>query len=255
MADRPVVSPHAVAALFLERQHLRRPRERALTPVRLLRFAEDVGGIQLDSINVVDRAHYLTLWSRFGPYDRARFDRLVYGRRLLFEYWAHAACLVPSSMLPFWKRAMLDYELRHTGWTKWLRKNDAVVQRVTDTIRTSGPMRNADFEGRRPGGAERLVGLEARAARAALPVDDGDRRRPRAAALPEALRPLERALPQSPGVAAVSADAFALWHVERSLHAMGAATEADLRGYLTYPALRSRSSRAPRSGLYSPPGR
>ncbi|HEV8308067.1 MAG TPA: hypothetical protein VGW35_10395, partial [Methylomirabilota bacterium] len=54
----------AVAALFLERQHLGRPRARPLTPRRLVRFVEDVGGLQVDSINVVDRAHYLTLWSR-----------------------------------------------------------------------------------------------------------------------------------------------------------------------------------------------
>ena len=63
----------------------------------------------MDSINVLDRAHYLTVWSRFGPYDRARLDRLVYRRRLFFEYWAHAACLVPASTLPWWRRAMLDY--------------------------------------------------------------------------------------------------------------------------------------------------
>ncbi|HKA31286.1 MAG TPA: crosslink repair DNA glycosylase YcaQ family protein, partial [Candidatus Binatia bacterium] len=72
----------AVTALFLERQHLARPQAATLTPARLTRFVEDVGGVQLDSINVVDRAHYLTVWSRFGPYDRARLDRLVYRRRL-----------------------------------------------------------------------------------------------------------------------------------------------------------------------------
>jgi hypothetical protein len=70
----------AVRALFLDRQHLTRPRAHALTARRLVQFVEDVGGVQLDSINVVDRAHYLTLWSRFGPYDRARLDRLVYRR-------------------------------------------------------------------------------------------------------------------------------------------------------------------------------
>src|SRR5262249_9661986 len=103
----------AVTALFLERQHLARPRALPLTPGRLRRFVEDVGGLQLDSINVLDRAHYLTVWSRFGPYDRARLDRLIYRRRLLFEYWAHAACLVPASTLPRWRRAMLDYPPRH----------------------------------------------------------------------------------------------------------------------------------------------
>jgi uncharacterized protein YcaQ len=52
------LSVRAVAALFLERQQPdRAPR---LTAASLAPFAEDVGGIQLDSINVVDRAHYLT---------------------------------------------------------------------------------------------------------------------------------------------------------------------------------------------------
>ena len=75
----------AVTALFLQRQHLARPRASTLTAGRLGRFVEDVGGLQMDSINVLERAHYLTVWSRFGPYDRARLDRHVYRRRLLFE--------------------------------------------------------------------------------------------------------------------------------------------------------------------------
>lgn len=87
--SRPIFSARAVAALFLERQHLDRPRTRRLTAASLARFAEDTGGIQLDSINVVDRAHLLTLWSRFGPYRRSALERLIYDRRVLFEYWAH----------------------------------------------------------------------------------------------------------------------------------------------------------------------
>src|SRR6266566_10148353 len=93
----PAVYPlRAVAALFLERQHLHRPRARRFSPARVLRLAADTGGLQIDSINVLDRAHYLTVWSRFGHYDRRALDRLVYRRRGLFEYWAHAACLVPA---------------------------------------------------------------------------------------------------------------------------------------------------------------
>src|SRR2546428_7663664 len=113
--ERPAFRLRAVTALFLERRHLVRPRASRLTPLRLGRFVEDVGGLQMDSINVLDRAHYLTVWSRFGPYERARLDRLVYRRRLLFEYWAHAACLLPTSTLPWWRRALLEYRGRHTG--------------------------------------------------------------------------------------------------------------------------------------------
>ena len=59
-----VVPRHAAAALFLDRQHLDRPRARRLGAGSLERFAHDAGGIQIDSVNAVDRAHLLTLWQQ-----------------------------------------------------------------------------------------------------------------------------------------------------------------------------------------------
>jgi uncharacterized protein len=225
----------AVTALFLERQHLTRPQAVTLTPARLTRFVEDVGGVQLDSINVLERAHYLTVWSRFGPYDRARLDRFVYRRRLLFEYWAHAACLVPASALPWWRRAMLDYRSRHTGWSGWLRRNAKVLSAVQDAVRANGPMANADFEGRRPPGRSgwwswRPVqhALHHLWMTGAFAVHSRQHFQKR-----YDLR--ERSMPDTPGVEAVSAEEFQRWHLERSLHAMGAATELDLARYLTFP--------------------
>src|SRR6266498_2717711 len=129
-----------VAALFLERQHLDRPRGRAFTAARGSGRAADTGGLQIDSINVIDRAHYLTVWSRFGTYDRGALDRLVYRRRALFEYWAHGACLVPAGHFACWRRAMLDYHTRHRGWSDWLQKNRATLEVVERTIREHGPL-------------------------------------------------------------------------------------------------------------------
>jgi uncharacterized protein YcaQ len=231
----PAVSLPAVTTLFLQRQHLARPRAATLTAKRLGRFVEDVGGLQMDSINVLDRAHYLTLWSRFGPYDRARLDRLVYRRRLLFEYWAHAACLVPTTMLPWWRRAMLDYRLRHTGWSKWLRRNATMLERVKATVLANGPMANADFEGRRPAGPGgwwrwRPVqhALHYLWMTGALTVHSRRHFQKR-------FDLFERAIPGALGGEPVSSEDFQRWHVERSLHAMGAATELDLTHYLTFP--------------------
>jgi hypothetical protein len=225
----------AVTTLFLQRQHLARPRAATLTAKRLGRFVEDVGGLQMDSINVLDRAHYLTVWSRFGPYDRARLDRLVYRRRLLFEYWAHAACLVPTTMLPWWRRAMLDYRLRHTGWSKWLRRNAAMLERVKATVLANGPMANADFEGRRPAGPGgwwrwRPVqhALHYLWMTGALTVHSRRHFQKR-------FDLFERAIPGALGGEPVSSEDFQRWHVERSLHAMGAATELDMTHYLTFP--------------------
>ncbi len=226
---------HAVTALFLERQHLARPRAATLTTRRLGRFVEDVGGIQLDSINVLDRAHYLTVWSRFGPYDRAWLDRVVYRRRILFEYWAHAACLVPATTLPWWRRAMLDYRVRHTGWSDWLRRNPKVLSQVKSSISLNGPMGGADFEGRRPAGKSgwwswRPVqhALHYLWMTGALTIHSRQHFHKR-------YDLLERALPAVLACPPVSSEDFARWHLERSLHAMGAATERDLAGYMTFP--------------------
>ena len=224
-----------MTTLFLQRQHLARPRALTLTAGRLGRFVEDVGGIQLDSINVLDRAHYLTVWSRFGPYDRAGLDRLVYRRRLLFEYWAHAACLVPTTMLPWWRRAMLDYRLRHTGWSKWLRRNAKVLDRVKASVLANGPMAQGDFEGRRPAGAAgwwswRPVqhALHYLWMTGALTIHSRQHFQKR-------FDLLDRAIPAALGCEPVSSEDFQRWHIERSLHAMGAATELDLTHYLTFP--------------------
>ena len=231
----PSVPLRAVTALFLQRQHLARPRALTLTAKRLGRFVEDVGGLQLDSINVLDRAHYLTVWSRFGPYDRAWLDRVVYRRRLLFEYWAHAACLVPTTMLPWWRRAMLDYRLRHTGWSKWLRRNAKVLDRVKAAVLANGPMAQGDFEGRRPAGAAgwwswRPVqhALHYLWMTGALTIHSRQHFQKR-------FDLLERAIPDALGGEPVSSEDFQRWHIERSLHAMGAATELDLTHYLTFP--------------------
>ena len=239
----------AVTALFLARQHLARPRALPLTSRRLVRFVEDVGGIQLDSIYVLERAHYLTVWSRFGPYDRTWLDRVVYRRRLLFEYWAHAACLVPASMLPWWRRAMLDYRPRHTGWSGWLRRNPKVLAEVKAAIASNGPMANGDFETRRP---RRGAGwwnwqpfqhaLHHLWMTGALTVHSRRHFQKR-------FDLLDRAMPAAARVEPVSAEEFVRWHVERSLHAMGAATERDLAGYLTFPRFMSTARRAALSAM------
>lgn len=241
---RAALPLRAVTSLFLERQHLARPRSRRLTATRLMRFVEDVGGLQMDSINVVERAHYLTVWSRFGPYDRARLDDLVYGRRLLLEYWAHAACLVPTSMLPWWRRAMLDYRSRHTGWSGWLRRNPKLLAQVKAAVESNGPMANADFETRRAragkGGWWRWQpfqhALHHLWMTGALTVHSRRHFQKR-------FDLLERAVPSIVGVEPVTAAEFTRWHIERSLHALGAATDADLAGYLTFPRFMSAARR------------
>lgn len=232
----------AVAALFLERQHLLHPRATRLTARSLARFVDDAGGIQLDSINVVDRAHHLTLWNRFGPYDKRTLERLVYRRRVLFEYWAHAACLVSSAHLAPWRRAMLDYSLRSRAWGRWLKKNRGMLAEVEEAIRREGPLANIDFTRRRPPARkDPKRGSWWNWAPATHALDylwmSGRTMVHSREHFQKRFDLAERVIPAVATVVPPGREEFLRWHLRRSLHAMGAASATDLRLYFTFPRM------------------
>ena len=117
---------------------------------------ERVGWVQIDTLQVVNRSQYLTLWSRLGNYDAALFDALLFdggsaspdnGRRL-FEYWTHAACIIPLAeyrhLLPMMRRRAKG----RGGWhRKWAAEpeNQRLMKSVLKGIRANGAARPADF--------------------------------------------------------------------------------------------------------------
>jgi len=228
----------AVTTLFLERQQLDRPRGRRLTRRSLAGLAAATGGIQLDSINVVERAHLLTLWSRFGPYDRARLERLVYRDRVLFEYWAHAACLIATSDLPAWRRAMLDYSTEHRGWSGWLQTNRLLVRRVEAEIARRGPLSSSDFaDPRATRGASGWWNWKPAAHALDYLWMTGRILVHSRTAFQKRYDLAERVLPASAITSPLGRAEFRRWHLRKALAAIGAATETDLRLYLTFPRL------------------
>src|SRR5947208_9612884 len=73
------------------------------------RVIDRLGLLQMDSVNVLTRAHYLPLFSRLGNYDSTHLDSLAWGRkskRGLFEFWAHEASLLPVTTHPLWRWKM-----------------------------------------------------------------------------------------------------------------------------------------------------
>lgn len=130
-------------------------RPKTINKGTLKKIIRNIGILQLDSVNVVQRSHYLVMHSRAGLYDTAKLDELLYPDRFLFEQWTHCASLMPTA----------DAEWIAPTW--WARRNgnhryhierlegiDAqqVIDEVLAAIEERGPLGSAHFdnsEGRR----------------------------------------------------------------------------------------------------------
>jgi uncharacterized protein YcaQ len=143
----------------LAAQGMGRPRPNGRIDARHLRRAiDDVGLLQLDSVNVLCRSHYMPLFSRLGPYPRATLDRLAshadtaagaatrVGRdRPLFEYWGHEASLLPVELQPLlrWRMARAD-KLTYKPLRRLAAEKPELLESVLRTVRERGPIRAAE---------------------------------------------------------------------------------------------------------------
>ena len=99
--------------------------------------------LQIDSVNVVMRAHYLPVWSRVGGYRRDALDRMAYRDRELFEYWGHEAALLPVELHPLmrWRMARAQSGLgMWKGIATFAGGNESFVQQVLAIVRDKGPV-------------------------------------------------------------------------------------------------------------------
>src|SRR5262245_36370174 len=97
------LSADAARRIAIAAQGLARPRPTGrVTRQHLRRVFDDIGLIQIDSVNVLVRSHELPLFARLGPHPRTLIgDAVAAGE--LFEYWAHVASYVPTKHLPLWR--------------------------------------------------------------------------------------------------------------------------------------------------------
>lgn len=134
----------AVAAQGFDLAGLSRREAHAGERRHLRRMAESLGVIQIDSVNVVARAHTLPGFSRLGHYDTADLDALAYAgrRRVLFEYWGHEASYLPVALQPLFRWRM-DRARRgegiYTGLAQFGRERAALIEAVRREIETEGP--------------------------------------------------------------------------------------------------------------------
>jgi uncharacterized protein YcaQ len=125
----------------------RKPDGRALR-----RVLAHVGVLQIDSVNVVARAHYLAVFARLGPYPLELLDRAAWrAPRRLFEYWAHEASLVPVALQP-----LLRWRMERASTEAWgsvrriARERPELLDRLLEEVRERGPVSASDLAEHEP---------------------------------------------------------------------------------------------------------
>jgi uncharacterized protein YcaQ len=120
----------SAAAAAVDRRHVRR-------------VLDHTGLFQIDSVNVLARAHYLPAYSRLGPYDPAVIDRMAYKHRELFEYWGHEAALMPVDLQPLFRWRMKRAEAGIGTWrhvAQLAAERPGYIEQVYDEVVARGPV-------------------------------------------------------------------------------------------------------------------
>ncbi len=124
----------------IDRRHLRRTLGRT-------------GLLQIDSVSVLVRAHYLPLFSRLGNYPRTLLDAAAWGKpRHLFEYWAHEASLLPVELQPLmrWRMARAqDGQGIYGGLAEFARERRPFIDAILARVRQEGALAASDLEGQK----------------------------------------------------------------------------------------------------------
>ena len=137
-----VVSPALARRIALAAQGFGRPIPAAPGTRALGGVVDRLGLLQIDSVNVFERSHYLPAFSRIGGYDRAALDRLAWGRRgRLVEYWAHQAAFIPRELWPMFEFRREEYRRSGTSeWGGWLSENRRLADWLRAELAANGPM-------------------------------------------------------------------------------------------------------------------
>ena len=123
-----------------------------VTKRRIMKAIRQTNMLQVDSVNVLTRAHYMPIFSRLGVYDPAMLDDIVWGKsrdRKLFEYCGHEASMIPVEDYPLYRWRMEDAEQGKGTWGRIARirhEKPELVTGILDHIERNGPVGSSDLE-------------------------------------------------------------------------------------------------------------
>jgi uncharacterized protein len=104
--------------------------------------------LQLDSVNVFERNHYLPAFARLGAYDKTDLDAITFGPHSAYtEYWAHAAAIILVDDWPLYRWRMNDRRAKHERTpTHWMHANTAMLDWLRAELAAEGPLAASEVE-------------------------------------------------------------------------------------------------------------
>ncbi len=151
MVSREKFSALEARRIALAAQGFTEARPSAAEAPHLKKLTRRLGLLQIDSVNVLVRAHYMPAFSRLGAYGAALLDKAAYDgrRRHLFEYWGHEASLLPVEHYPLFRWRMDDADKLTNIWggiADAKREQSQYVDRILEEVTARGPVAAGDLE-------------------------------------------------------------------------------------------------------------
>ena len=111
-------------------------------------LVQKLGLLQIDSVNVFERSHYLPVFARLGAFDKALLDRLTFsGKSPYVETWAHVASIVPLETWPLWRWKMRAFKAKHLADPKsWASSNGEMLDWLRAELASTGPITAGKIE-------------------------------------------------------------------------------------------------------------
>jgi uncharacterized protein YcaQ len=133
------------ARRFFLKQQLLADSELAKGKLGALRIIEKLGYIQIDTINVIERAHHVVLHTRLPDYKQQYLHQLLARDKRIFEYWAHAASFIPMRDYRFYLPT-IQRKPKPGSWSdEWTKKSRRLIKNVLKRIEKEGPLTPSDF--------------------------------------------------------------------------------------------------------------
>jgi hypothetical protein len=108
---------------------------------------QKLGVLQLDSVNVFERSHYLPAFARLGAYDKAALDAVTFARKSRYtEYWAHQAAVIPVESWPLWRWSMDEWRSEATDYGRWGAEHRPMLDFLRAELAEKGPLTAGQVE-------------------------------------------------------------------------------------------------------------